>query len=902
MAITYLPGITIYEVVPLGGLTNQVLTKASNANYDLVWGAGGGASIGGDIVGGTTGSVLFVGAGPVLAQDNANFFWDHTNKTFLLSADVGQVTPLLKINDSSANTIVSLKPSIGGGSLTDNYLNISATFPSTLTATTTAVNIGVTSAGSSSFINEAVFIQFKAGYTGSSGTAAYDCLNQAAGTGTNAWGASVTANIGGSGRVQATTTGNNIGMRGRAANSSSLNIGMLGTADSATNSPAVNVGVVGNALNGTLNVGGYFSLSATAPTFASAALIADNGAISSPIFLGRTNGTIVVTIDSSGRFGVGITTPNYPIQLNSGLLAIPNTLFGSGVSSGLITVDGSNNKLLFFGSTDAGGTTYSFFRTNRGYDGSVNVTSGYLSTRPGASLQLEDDNFVFYQFAASSSSSAEKMRIDSNGSMGLGTSLPVSKFHILNPSPTTVSAIIQNASGQTYDSLQIKNNAGGVMSSFDSGGNLLVGTTTSPGTGLTVATPNGGANTSLNLVQLANGSAPNSYISIGFTVPTSGLIGQFLATADNYVNAAVDLGADSFVLSCQSTSGDLFLGANGSGGTIKFLTGGYAVANRRMTILPSGLVGIGTTTPRVRADILDTATQLRLTYTDNSVYTDFRTNSSGNLVITPSSGTVAIDGFLGVGATATPSTFSPIQLVSSNTSRVSIEVQNTSPSGNSSFYFQNDRGSFATYGGLLTGGSTDGGSNLFGLTRADKTFLIADGSSSLGLGIGTLTSQPFVLGTNNTAIMTILGSGNIEIQKLISKYNAVSTAGLGIPAIYGQGRATAQVAANASVATYTVGSADGSFMVSGNVNVTAFAVGTFNVTVTYTDETNTSQTLKMNFSSLTGTIGIAIAATGPFEGIPAHIRCKAATAITVATSGTFTSLTYNVEGYITQIG
>lgn len=43
-------------------------------------GSGSGASIGGAIGGGpTAGSVLFVGAGGVLQQDNANFFWDDTN-------------------------------------------------------------------------------------------------------------------------------------------------------------------------------------------------------------------------------------------------------------------------------------------------------------------------------------------------------------------------------------------------------------------------------------------------------------------------------------------------------------------------------------------------------------------------------------------------------------------------------------------------------------------------------------------------------------------------------------------------------------------------------------------------------------------------------------------------------
>jgi len=41
--------------------------------------AGGGASIGGSITGGKTGSVLFVGPGQTIAQDNDNLFWDDTN-------------------------------------------------------------------------------------------------------------------------------------------------------------------------------------------------------------------------------------------------------------------------------------------------------------------------------------------------------------------------------------------------------------------------------------------------------------------------------------------------------------------------------------------------------------------------------------------------------------------------------------------------------------------------------------------------------------------------------------------------------------------------------------------------------------------------------------------------------
>jgi hypothetical protein len=46
-------------------------------------------AIGDTVSGGTAGSVLFVGAGPVLAQDNSNFFWDNTNKRL----GIGTTTP-----------------------------------------------------------------------------------------------------------------------------------------------------------------------------------------------------------------------------------------------------------------------------------------------------------------------------------------------------------------------------------------------------------------------------------------------------------------------------------------------------------------------------------------------------------------------------------------------------------------------------------------------------------------------------------------------------------------------------------------------------------------------------------------------------------------------------------------
>jgi len=66
-------------------------------------------------------------------------------------------------------------------------------------------------------------------------------------------------------------------------------------------------------------------------------------------------------------------------------------------------------------------------------------------------------------------------------------------------------------------------------------------------------------------------------------------------------------------------------------------------ATTQFTIDSNSKVGIGTTGPDRRLDVLDASNpQLRLTYTDGSVYTDFQTDSNGDLSITPSGNEVII--------------------------------------------------------------------------------------------------------------------------------------------------------------------------------------------------------------------------------------------------------------------
>lgn len=77
---------------------------------------------------------------------------------------------------------------------------------------------------------------------------------------------------------------------------------------------------------------------------------------------------------------------------------------------------------------------------------------------------------------------------------------------------------------------------------------------------------------------------------------------------------------------------------------------GGAVGNAPFIISSGNNVGINTSGPDRRLDILDASNpQLRLTHTDGSVYTDLQTDASGDLIILPSGDAVGIEGDLTVG-------------------------------------------------------------------------------------------------------------------------------------------------------------------------------------------------------------------------------------------------------------
>lgn len=167
-----------------------------------------------------------------------------------------------------------------------------------------------------------------------------------------------------------------------------------------------------------------------------------------------------------------------------------------------------------------------------------------------------------------------------------------------------------------------------------------------------------------------------------------------------------------------------------------------------------------------------------------------------------------------------------------------------------------------------------------------------------GVGVaGTVTASNIISGN-------VVQGATLVLSGKVTNYNNVLTAGIGVVPVVSAPRSTAVTNATASLTAYTVPAADSSFKVSANVLVTATTAAAMTVTCTYTDEGNTSRTFTLGFTQLAGATVISsitnVTGTGPYVGLTYHIRAKASSTITFATTGTVTGITYNVEGSVIQ--
>ncbi len=129
---------------PAEGLTlfDSDLNKL-NVYNGTEWKNVGSAEIGGEITGGTAGSILFVGTGPVLAQDNTSFFWDDaSNRLGILDntpsyaldvAGDGRFTGSLAVGSASVDSDYGISITKSGASAV-GYRGVSSAVTSTSNA------------------------------------------------------------------------------------------------------------------------------------------------------------------------------------------------------------------------------------------------------------------------------------------------------------------------------------------------------------------------------------------------------------------------------------------------------------------------------------------------------------------------------------------------------------------------------------------------------------------------------------------------------------------------------------------------------------------------------------------------------------------------------------------------
>ena len=235
---------------------------------------------------------------------------------------------------------------------------------------------------------------------------------------------------------------------------------------------------------------------------------------------------------------------------------------------------------------------------------------------------------------------------------------------------------------------------------------------------------NGKHGTQLTLSTYGNNNGgPNTYTfdqDGSLTIPGSLAIGGTLGVTGTSTLAAVNSGA--------ITSSGL-LGVT--------VSSGYAAT------FMGGNVGIGTTTPRKLADFLSTSqSQLRLSYTDNSVFTDFTTDASGNLTIAPSGGNATFAGTINID---------------------SLYINQASSS-----HFPMSWRSGGVIGHLVSYGTSEGISD--------------DNTSALEEVLMSPTSKSIIFQTKGATAVTIDSSKNMSVVGAITTINNLTNEGSGVVA------------------------------------------------------------------------------------------------------------------------
>ena len=258
-------------------------------------------------------------------------------------------------------------------------------------------------------------------------------------------------------------------------------------------------------------------------------------------------------ITEAGNVGIGTTTPDTRLDVEA-------------ATNPTIRITNSTSVL---GAADVG--SLEFFTKDISTDAS-RVISSIVCVNDGDSASVPDGQLVFKTAlgGANKEVATERMRIDSVGNVGIGTTSPDVKLDVKS-SATTAETIAQFGNSNIQGGLKIKTN-----------GNLEWGLETLNARSLTFGTN--------NEERMRIDSAGN--VGIGTTTPAEKL----------HVEGNVYMGAPTGSSRTVYTGGDANLHLQTNTGDVKILSG--FGANNLMTLKAAGNVGIGTTSPETTLSVV----------------------------------------------------------------------------------------------------------------------------------------------------------------------------------------------------------------------------------------------------------------------------------------------------------